>query len=63
MDLKHDGQHIPILLEPQSVLILRGEARYIWTHGIAKRQTDRYAEMLLKRERRLSITFRRVILA
>jgi len=63
MDLKKNQQHIPVLLEPRSLLVLRGEARYEWTHGIAKRQSDTYNEQIIVRERRVSITFRNVILA
>jgi len=61
MDLKHKEQHVPILLEPRSLLVLRGEARYHWTHGIAKRQQDTVNGTVIARERRLSVTFRNVI--
>jgi alkylated DNA repair dioxygenase AlkB len=63
MDLKHNEQHIPILLEPRSLLVLRGEARHQWTHGIVKRQQDTVNSNVMRRERRLSITFRNVIVA
>jgi alkylated DNA repair dioxygenase AlkB len=61
MDLKQKEQHVPILLEPRSLLVLRGEARYQWTHGIAKRQQDTVNGSVIPRERRLSVTFRNVI--
>ena len=61
MDLKQKEKHMPILLEPRSLLVLRGEARYEWTHGIAKRQQDSVNGTTIPRERRLSITFRNVI--
>jgi hypothetical protein len=41
---------------------LRGEARYRWTHGIPRRRQDRIADGVLPRQRRVSITFRKVIL-
>lgn len=63
MDLKCQTQHVPIVLEPRSVLILRDEARYQWTHGIAKRQQDVVDGVAIPRERRLSITFRNVVLS
>lgn len=63
MDLKRDSRSVPILLEPCSLLILRGEARYRWSHGIARRKQDSIDSVILKRERRLSITFRKVVLA
>ncbi len=62
MDLKQKEKHVPILLEPRSLLVLRGEARYQWTHGIAKRQQDSVNGTIIPRERRLSITFRNVII-
>jgi len=63
MDLKHDGRSIPILLEPRSLLVFQNEARYQWTHGIGRRKYDIINGVSLKRERRLSITFRKVIIA
>jgi alkylated DNA repair dioxygenase AlkB len=63
MDLKQDGKSVAILLEPRSVLVLRGDARYQWKHGIAKRQEDTAEGMVFRRERRVSVTFRNVIVA
>lgn len=62
MDLKHYKQAISILLEPRSLLVLRDEARYKWTHGIARRKQDIVNNVSLKRQRRLSITFRKMII-
>jgi alkylated DNA repair dioxygenase AlkB len=62
MDLKRKEEQVAILLEPCSLLLLRGEARYRWTHGIPRRQQDRIADGVLPRQRRVSITFRKVIL-
>ena len=50
------------LLEPLSLVILKDEARYKWMHGIKPVKTDTYNSMKIKRERRISITFRKVIL-
>jgi 2OG-Fe(II) oxygenase superfamily len=36
-----DGQAYEVWLPPRSVLVLTGEARYEWTHGIAPRTRDR----------------------
>jgi alkylated DNA repair dioxygenase AlkB len=63
MDLKRNDKHVPILLDARSLLVLRGEARYHWTHGIAKRQHDTVDWQVIPRERRLSVTFRNVIVA
>jgi alkylated DNA repair dioxygenase AlkB len=47
-----------IYCEPRSLLILKGDARYKWKHGIAARKSDNR----VKRQRRISLTFRQVIL-
>lgn len=60
MDFRHatNGQQDSILLEPRSLLVLSGEARYEWQHGIATRKSDRWQGTLIRRSRRLSVTFR-----
>lgn len=41
MDFRHpDGRKVPVFLQRRSLLIMAGEARYLWTHGIAARQFD-----------------------
>ncbi len=62
MDFTHSqtNQKIPILLEPRSLVVLKGEARYIWKHGIANRKTDKYNGNVFNRSRRVSCTFRNV---
>jgi len=54
---------IPILLEPKSLVVLKDDARYKWTHSIPARKTDKFEGQVITRERRISLTFRRVILA
>ena len=51
---------VEVLLEPRSAVILQGEARYKWTHAVPARKSDRVGEQVLKRSRRLSVTFRKV---
>ena len=51
-----------LLLEPRSLVVIADEARYEWRHGIARRKKDRWQGSLLLRRRRLSVTFRRLIL-
>lgn len=65
MDFLHtvSDAKISILLEPNSILVMSGEARYQWKHGIAKRKKDRYQGVILKRSRRVSFTFRKMLLA
>jgi alkylated DNA repair dioxygenase AlkB len=63
MDLRRQERHVAVWLEPRSLLVLRGEGRYAWTHGIARRQYDVRDDARVPRGRRLSVTFRRVIVA
>lgn len=49
---------VTLMLEPRSALLISGEARYRWTHMIRGRKSDRGR----MRSRRVSLTFRNVIL-
>ena len=33
-------QKVPVLLRGRSLLVMRGAARYLWSHGISTRQYD-----------------------
>jgi alkylated DNA repair dioxygenase AlkB len=59
---KESGLVIPVLLEPCSLVVLQGPARYEWMHGIPARKSDEIAGRTLRRSRRVSLTFRKVIL-
>ena len=50
-----------IMLHRGSALILTGDARYQWRHGIDKRKTETGKSSQRQRQRRLSLTFRTVI--
>jgi alkylated DNA repair dioxygenase AlkB len=54
---------VPVLLEPGSLVVMTGEARYEWMHGIAGRKSDTFAGRTFERSRRVSLTFRKVILS
>ena len=58
MELINGNLKEHIYLRPASLLILKGDARYKWKHGIAARKSDNG----LKRQRRISLTFRKIIL-
>ncbi len=45
-------------LRPRSLVVMQGEARDRWLHGITGRKSDRVGGLVLPRGRRLSITFR-----
>ncbi len=51
-----------IMLDLRSLLVLADEARYDWLHSIAPRTVDTFRETVFKRDRRVSLTFRKVIL-
>jgi len=61
MSLPSGDDRADILLEPGSLLVLSGPARYGWRHGIAPRKTDRWRGRTLTRNRRVSLTFRTVL--
>jgi alkylated DNA repair dioxygenase AlkB len=54
---------VEMLLEPRSMLVLSGEARYQWRHEIPARKRDRWADHVISRGRRVSVTFRTVRIA
>lgn len=47
-----------VWLEPRSLLVLEGEARWEWKHGIAPRKSDEHGGYRLARGRRVSVTLR-----
>ncbi len=59
-----DGRSYSQMLQRRSLVLLTGAARAEWRHGIAKRKNDRdpVSEQVIPRERRVSITFRTVLL-
>ncbi len=62
MDFSCDatGEEYVQRLEPRSLVLLHGDARWKWRHGIAKRRTDICNGHRVARQRRVSITFRTV---
>ena len=51
-----------MLLERRSLVVMHREARYRWHHRITKQSRDVFAGREVQRSRRVSLTFRRVIL-
>ncbi len=45
----------------RSLVVLRGEVRYAWFHQIANRKVDIVDSQFIFRQRRVSLTFRRVL--
>ncbi|KAF4523365.1 hypothetical protein B566_EDAN005520 [Ephemera danica] len=40
MEFRRDGQVVPVFLPRRSLLVMGGEARYCWSHGITPRKSD-----------------------
>jgi alkylated DNA repair dioxygenase AlkB len=47
-------------LAPRSIVVLKGDARMLWRHGIARRKRDIVDGLSVARGRRVSVTFRYV---
>lgn len=60
MQFSKDEEKQEILLKPRSILLLSGEARYNWKHGIKAVKNDKWLNTIIPRERRISITFRKI---
>ena len=56
----HD-EKLEVLLEARSLAVMRGESRYLWSHGILKRKSDAIGGLRVNRTRRLSLTFRTLL--
>jgi alkylated DNA repair dioxygenase AlkB len=63
IDFKHKQTRevVSLLLMPRSLIVMSGPARYDWTHGIAGRKSDDFAGKKWPRGRRVSLTYRKVI--
>lgn len=55
-------QQVAVVLEPGSLVVMQDAARYRWTHSIPARQTDVIDGQKIIRGRRLSLTFRTILL-
>ncbi len=64
MDFTHSikNEKVAVYLKPHSIVVLQGESRYDWQHSIAPRKSDNYENKIIKRNRRVSLTFRKVII-
>ena len=52
------SQQMELHLQPASLLVLKDEARHMWTHAIPSRKTDIFDGQRYIRSRRISLTFR-----
>lgn len=58
MNFTNEDDKFDLLLEPGSLLVMTGEARYKWKHSIAARKSDIINGKRINRGRRISVTFR-----
>ena len=56
------GAAASLLLERGSLVVLAGDARYRWRHAIPGRKSDKVGGIMVPRGRRVSLTFRTVII-
>ena len=64
MDLTHvqdKTKKVPIWLSPRSLTVLRGDAKNRWMHGIPSRKSDMWDGRKYPRQRRVSLSFRRLV--
>ena len=58
--IKNDCK-IPLFIPSRSILIMKDDSRYCYSHGISFRKTDKYSNgSIIKRGKRVSITFRKI---
>jgi alkylated DNA repair dioxygenase AlkB len=58
---RESSECVPVFMEPRSLILMSGEARYAWRHAIPKRKKDLFRDNWIPRGRRVSLTFRKVI--
>lgn len=58
MEFSREKVALELALHPGSLLVLTGEARFEWRHGIRARRSDVYNGIRRHRGRRVSLTFR-----
>lgn len=57
---KDKSQNYQLVLNQRSLLIISGEARYEWLHGIKGIKSDTIQGIKMLRRRRISLTFRKI---
>lgn len=57
-----EEEKVPLLITPHTLIVMTDESRFNWYHGIVGRKSDKFNGQIHKRQRRVSITFRKVII-
>jgi alkylated DNA repair protein alkB family protein 8 len=63
MVLQRDAEQLELRLPVRSLLVLADDARYLWSHMIPARQSDMVDGVRRSRARRISLTFRTVLVS
>lgn len=63
MEFLKDAEKMSLRLPSRSLLVLADDARYLWRHAIRARRSDPGPEGRVPRARRISCTFRTVIMS
>ncbi len=61
MNFTYKDHSIPVYLQPRSAIMLEDDARWKYTHEIPSRKSDSINGKRIKRDRRVSLTFRTYI--
>ena len=61
MTFRHQDRIEDWYVQPDSLYVMTGDARSQWTHEMASRKSDKVNGEMVKRGRRVSVTFRSVI--
>lgn len=59
---RETGERLSVRLDPNALIVLTGAARYDWTHEIPARKSDVVNGERVQRGRRVSLTFRNVVI-
>lgn len=57
---RQSGEILSTVLHPRSAIVLKGSGRYDWTHEIPARKSDIVSGVKMARDRRISLTFRKI---
>ena len=61
MDFTRGEEKVSVRLDRRSLVVIRGDARYLWKHGISKRKTEMVSGKTVQRGRRVSLTLRTIV--
>jgi len=60
MRFRKKDEVVDVYVKPNSLYVMTGDSRYLWTHEMPSTKTDLYNGKRIARDRRISITFRNV---